>query len=471
MAITFQSSGLNPSIIKGIERKGYDVPTPVQRKTIPLINSGSDVLAVASNGSGKTAAFLLPMFEMLRNHSHQAAGPRALILSPTRVSALHTFKSAQDFGLFTDLQISLLTQGDSLESQFIKELALNPDIIIATPDRLLHHLSEVEHVSLRSVDATLPSALVEFAKASLRDPHLVLLDLETKISPNLKLFFFTLRQEEKHAALLYLIEEMISSGEHTLIFVSTKYHVEFLNVLFEERGIQPSVCYGDMDQDARKMHVSKFRARKNMLLIVTDVAARGIDIPLLDNVINWDFPSRPKLFVHRVGRAARAGRTGTVFSFVTSDDMPHILDLHLFLSKPIRAAPTEEEVSHDVNNLMSKIDQAIASGETVYGRFPQTILDHYSDVVRVLLDSFTEIDALERPCAKAFCLYYKRKEKPSEESVKREKKFPRDGLHPIFKSFLGSRRPPGSWGGRPGAEAPARRAETAARGAAGRRFR
>lgn len=371
-----------------------------------------------------------------------------------------------------DLRISLLVGGDSMESQF-EELAQNPDIIIATPGRLMHLLSEVEDMSLRSVEyvvfdeadslfsmgfaeqlhqiltklndnrqtllfsATLPSALAEFAKAGLRDPQLVRLDLETKISPDLKLMFFTLRHEEKHAALLYLTREQIRSDEQTLIFVSTKYHVEFLNALFREEGIEPSVCYGDMDQDARKIQVSRFRARKTMLLIVTDVAARGIDIPLLDNVINWDFPPKPKLFVHRVGRAARAGRTGTAFSFVTSEDMPHVLDLHLFLSKPIRAAPPEEEVLQNMDKVMSKIDQAIANGETVYGRFPQTVIDLYADRVREILDSSTELNSLERPCAKAFRLYSKTKPKPSKESVKRTKNMPREGLHPIFKTLLG----------------------------------
>lgn len=470
----FESLGLSLNVFRGVKRKGYKVPTPIQRKTMPLILSGSDVVAMARTGSGKTAAFLVPMFEKLRNHLDESGGVRALILSPTRDLALQTLKFAQELGRYTDLRISLLVGGDSMESQF-EELAQNPDIIIATPGRLMHHLSEVEDMSLRSVEyvvfdeadcifsmgfaeqlhqilshlndnrqtllfsATLPSALAEFAKAGLRDPQLVRLDLETKISTDLKLVFFTLRQEEKHAALLYLIEEMISSDEQTLVFVSTKYHVEFINVLCQERGIHPSVCYGDMDQDARKMHVSKFRARKTMLLIVTDVAARGIDIPLLDNVINWDFPPRPKLFVHRVGRAARAGRTGTAFSLVTSEDMPHVLDLHLFLSKPIRASPTEEEVSHDVNNLISKIDQAIANGETVYGRFPQRILDLYADRVRELLDSSTDLHSLERPCVKAFRLYYKTKAKPSKESVRRAKKLPRDGLHPIFKTLLGHR--------------------------------
>lgn len=358
-----------------------------------------------------------------------------------------------------------------MESQF-EELAQNPDIIIATPGRLMHHLSEVDDMSLRSVEyvvfdeadclfgmgfaeqlhkiltqlsenrqtllfsATLPSALAEFAKAGLRDPQLVRLDVDTKISPDLKLTFFTLRQEEKLAALLYLIREQIGSNEQTLIFVSTKHHVEFLNVLFRAESIEPSVCYGEMDQDARKIHVSRFRARKTMLLIVTDVAARGIDIPLLDNVINWDFPPKPKVFVHRVGRAARAGRTGTAFSFVTSEDMPYLLDLHLFLSKPIMAAPTEDEVLQDMDGVFAKIDQAIANGGTVYGRFPQTVLDLVSDRVRETIDSSAELTSLKKTCANAFRLYSKVKQLPSKESIRRSKELPREGLHPIFKNVL-----------------------------------
>jgi len=359
-----------------------------------------------------------------------------------------------------------------MESQF-EELSQSPDIIIATPGRLMHHLSEVDDMSLRTVEyvvfdeadslfgmgfaeqlhqilvqlsenrqtllfsATLPSALAEFAKAGLRDPQLVRLDLETKISPDLKLAFFTVRHEEKHAALLYLIREQITSDQQTLIFVSTKHHVEFLNTLFREEGIEPSVCYGDMDQDARKIHISRFRARKTMLLIVTDVAARGIDIPLLDNVINWDFPPKPKIFVHRVGRAARAGRTGTAFSFLTSEDMPYLLDLHLFLSKPVRPAPSEEEVLRDMDGVISKIDQAVANGETIYGRFPQTVIDLVSDRVREIIDSSADLYAMQKTCANAFRLYSKTKPLPSKESIKRAKDLPREGLHPIFRNVLG----------------------------------
>ncbi|RVX03243.1 putative DEAD-box ATP-dependent RNA helicase 29 [Vitis vinifera] len=467
----FESLGLSPNVYRAIKRKGYRVPTPIQRKTMPLILSGCDVVAMARTGSGKTAAFLIPMLERLKQHVPQT-GVRALILSPTRDLALQTLKFTKELARYTDVRISLLVGGDSMESQF-EELAQNPDIIIATPGRLMHHLSEVDDMSLRTVEyvvfdeadclfgmgfaeqlhkilaqlsdnrqtllfsATLPSALAEFAKAGLQDPQLVRLDLDTKISPDLKVNFFTLRHEEKLAALLYLIREQTSSDQQTLIFVSTKHHVEFLNVLFREEGIEASVCYGDMDQDARKIHISRFRSRKTMLLIVTDVAARGIDIPLLDNVVNWDFPPKPKIFVHRVGRAARAGRTGTAFSFVTSEDMPYLLDLHLFLSKPIRAAPTEEEVLQDPDEVMSKIDQIVANGGTVYGRLPQTVIDLVSDRVRELVDSSAELASLQKTCTNAFRLYSKTKPSPSRESIRRAKDLPREGLHPIFKNVLG----------------------------------
>ncbi|KAJ6850356.1 DEAD-box ATP-dependent RNA helicase 29-like [Iris pallida] len=468
----FETLGLIPVVFRGVMKKGYRVPTPIQRKTMPLILAGADVVAMARTGSGKTAAFLLPMIQKLRQHV-PGGGPRALILSPTRDLAMQTLKFAKELGRFTDLCISLLVGGDSMENQF-EELSQNPDIIIATPGRLMHHLAEIEGMSLRSVEyvvfdeadclfgmgfaeqlhkilsqlsetrqtllfsATLPSALAEFAKAGLRDPQLVRLDLETKISPDLKLAFFTLRHEEKAAALLYLVREQISSDQQSLIFVSTKHHVEFLNILFREEGIEPSVSYGDMDQDARKIHISKFRARKTMLLIVTDIAARGIDIPLLDNVINWDFPPKPKIFVHRVGRAARAGRTGTAYSFVTTEDMPYLLDLHLFLSKPLRPAPTEEEVLCDMDRVYARIDQALANGETLYGRFRQSIIDMVSDRIRVVIDGSAELSLLQKTCTNAFRLYTKTKPTPSRESIRRTKDLPREGLHPIFRNSLES---------------------------------
>ncbi|XP_020259077.1 DEAD-box ATP-dependent RNA helicase 29-like isoform X3 [Asparagus officinalis] len=410
------------------------------------------------------------MLQKLRERA-PGAGVRALILSPTRDLAIQTLKFTKELGRYTDLCTSLLVGGDSMEDQF-EELAHNPDIIIATPGRLMHHLAEVDGMSLRTVEyvvfdeadslfgmgfaeqlhkillqlsetrqtllfsATLPKALAEFAKAGLRDPEPVYLN--EGISPDLSLAFLTVRPEEKIAALLYLVREQIGLDQQTLIFVATKHHVEFLNVLFREENIEPSISYGEMDPDARKINVLRFRARKTMLLIVTDIAARGIDIPLLDNVVNFDFPSNPKMFVHRVGRVARAGRTGTAYSFVTPEDMPYLLDLHLFLSKPLRPAPTEEEVLQDMERVYSRIDQALANGETVYGRFPQTVIDLVSDRVQDIIDACTELITLQKSCTNAFRLYTKTKAAPSRESIRRTKDLPREGMHPMFRSLLGS---------------------------------
>ncbi|KAF8697446.1 hypothetical protein HU200_036047 [Digitaria exilis] len=468
----FESMGLCEEVYRGVRHKGYRVPTPIQRKTMPLILAGADIAAMARTGSGKTAAFLVPMLQRLRRRD-PGAGVRALILSPTRDLAMQTLKFTNQLGKFTDLKTSVIVGGDSMESQF-EELSECPDIIIATPGRLMHHLNDVKDMTLRSVEyvvfdeadslfsmgfakhlhdilkklsdtrqtllfsATLPSALADFAKAGLRDPQIVRLDLDKRISPDLKLVFFTLRQEEKLAALLYLVRERISSEEQTIIFVSTKHHVEFLNILFREEGLEPSLSYGAMDQEARMIHISKFRARKTMLLIVTDVAARGLDIPLLDNVVNWDFPAKPKLFVHRVGRVARQGRSGTAYTFVTSEDMPYLLDLHLFLSRPLKPAPTEEELIKDMDGISMKIDQAIANGESVYGRFPQTVLDLVSDGLKEVISGCTELIALEKPCANAFKLYLKTRPMPSKESITRAKDLPREGLNPIFRDVLRS---------------------------------
>ncbi|KAK6938335.1 hypothetical protein RJ641_031843 [Dillenia turbinata] len=141
-------------------------------------------------------------------------------------------------------------------------------------------------------------------------------------------------------------------------------------------------------------------------------------------------------YLCRVGRAARAGRTGTAFSFFTSENMPYLLDLHLFLSKPIRAAPSEDEVLHDTDKVMSDIDQAVANGETVYGRFPQSVIDVVSDRLKDMIDSSAELTLLLKTCTNAFRLYSKAKPLPSKESIKRAKDLPSKGLHLIFRSVL-----------------------------------
>lgn len=359
--------GLGFELIKGITKRGYKVPTPIQRKTIPLILEGRDVVAMAKTGSGKTACFLIPLFEKLQRRE-PTKGARALILSPTRELAVQTYKFIKELGRFMELKTILVLGGDSMDSQF-SAIHTCPDVIVATPGRFLHlcvemdlKLNSIEYVVFDEADrlfemgfgeqlnetlhrlpssrqmvmfsATLPKQLVEFARAGLSDPVLIRLDVESKLPEALSLKFLYCRPDDRYTALVVLLKYVIPKEAQTVVFAGTQHHVELISFILTTAGISNTSVYSSLDPSARKINTAKFASKKVSVLIVTDVAARGIDIPSLDYVVNLHFPGIPKLFVHRVGRCARAGRTGTAYSIFSTDDTAHLLDLHLFLNRP-----------------------------------------------------------------------------------------------------------------------------------------
>ncbi|PSK59377.1 ATP-dependent RNA helicase dbp10 [Elsinoe australis] len=490
---SFQSFGLNANLLKAIKGKGFNVPTPIQRKTMPVILDGQDVVGMARTGSGKTAAFVIPMLEKLKAHSAKV-GARAVILSPSRELALQTLKVVKELGKGTDLRTILLVGGDSLEEQF-GSMASNPDIIIATPGRFEHlkvemnlELSSVRYVVFDEADrlfemgfaaqlteiihslppsrqtllfsATLPKSLVEFARAGLQEPKLVRLDSESKISPDLQSAFFAVNTAEKEGALLHVLRDVIKmpagptetdlkqreqaksdskkrkrgtgyvsaketpTAHSTIVFASTKHHVDYLASLLKKAGFATSYVYGSLDQTARKMQVDDFRTGMTNILVVTDVAARGIDIPILANVINYDFPPQPKVFIHRVGRTARAGRQGWSYNLVTQSDFPYLLDLQLFLG-----------------------------GNLVIGRESQQTPDYHSDItvgslsreglarnieeVGKILDEDVEIAMQKDVSLKGEKQYLRTRNSASAESAKRSKSVSSSQhikeLHPIFE--------------------------------------
>ncbi|XP_025931000.1 ATP-dependent RNA helicase DDX54 [Apteryx rowi] len=450
----FQSMGLSYPVFKGIMKKGYKVPTPIQRKTIPVILNGKDVVAMARTGSGKTACFLIPMFEKLKAHSAQT-GARALILSPTRELALQTMKFTKELGKFTGLKTALVLGGDKMEDQFAA-LHENPDIIIATPGRLMHvavemnlKLQSVEYVVFDEADrlfemgfaeqlqeiitrlpeshqtvlfsATLPKLLVEFARAGLTEPMLIRLDVESKLSEQLKLAFFHVRGDDKPAVLLHLLRSVVKPQDQTVVFVATKHHTEYLKELLTAQGIHCTHIYSSLDQTARKINIAKFSQGKCPVLLVTDVAARGLDIPMLDNVINYSFPAKAKLFLHRVGRVARAGRSGTAYSLVAPDEMPYVFDLHLFLGRPLVLAGAQEM-------------PADASG--VLGRVPQSLVDDEECLLLTDHEGSLDLRSLRRVADNAHKQYVRSRPGPSPESIKRAKDLDVSqlGIHPLFSA-------------------------------------
>ena len=492
---TFAGLGLSRVIVQNVTKKGFKIPTPIQRKTIPLVLDGRDVVGMARTGSGKTAAFVLPMLERLKVHSAKV-GARAVILSPSRELALQTLKVVKELSKETNLRSVLLVGGDSLEDQFGYMMS-NPDILVATPGRFLHlkvemqlQLKSVEYIVFDEADrlfelgfskeldeillslstnrqtllfsATLPKSLVEFAKAGLNDPVLVRLDAESNVSEDLDMAFFGIKDGERDASLCYVLQEVIkmplesedqkkyienyenrymasqSESENdrqadnkmnkkrkfkkeksrtvrelpheksTIVFVPTKYHVEYVNSMLNALGYAVSYIYGALDQLARREQLLRFRLGKTSILVVTDVAARGIDIPVLANVINYSLPSSPKIYVHRVGRTARAGRKGWAYSLFRDSEMPYVLDLELFLGrKLLLSIQNSKEVTYN--------------SRLVVGSLPREGIEIFVADVDSLLKRNFDLSTLRDVALRGEKQYIKTRESPSNESVKRSK--------------------------------------------------
>ncbi|KAK6431667.1 ATP-dependent RNA helicase dbp10 [Oleoguttula sp. CCFEE 5521] len=469
----FQTMGLSAVVLKAITRKGFSVPTPIQRKTVPLIMDGQDVVGMARTGSGKTAAFVIPMIEKLKAHSAKV-GARAIVLSPSRELALQTLKVVHELAKGTDLRTTLLVGGDSLEDQF-SSMASNPDIVIATPGRFEHlkvemglELSSVKYVVFDEADrlfemgfamqlteimhslppnrqtllfsATLPKSLVEFARAGLQDPKLVRLDAESKIAPGLESAFFTVKRSDKEGALLHLLQDVLKmptgeteaavkakepvegkkrkrehiapnetpSPHSTVLFAATKHHVEYLAALLKGFGYATSYVYGSLDQTARKLQVDDFRTGMTNILVVTDVAARGLDIPVLANVINYDFPSQPKIFVHRVGRTARAGKSGWSYSIVSQHDLPYLLDLQLFLGRKLTVGRRQA-------------DSALFRDTIVLGTLVREPLERNIEEASKIIGEDSDLALMRDVAAKGEKQYLRTRNSASAESVKRAK--------------------------------------------------
>jgi len=457
---SFKTMNLLPTLMKAIVRKGFRQPTPIQRKCIGPLLEGRDVVGMARTGSGKTAAFVLPMVQKLKAHSVKV-GVRGLVLAPTRELALQTFLFIKLMTKFTDLRSIVLMGGDSFDEQFAS-LASNPDIIVASPGRLLHlcieakySLSTVEYVVFDEADrlfemgfaeqlqellalmpssrqtalfsATLPKSLVEFATAGLSNPLLIRLDADTKLSEDLKNVFLSVQTESKDSMLLYLLKNVVNTLEQlTIVFAATKHHVEYLQELLKSYGFKVGYIYGSLDQEAREQAIINFRNGVWSILIVTDVASRGIDIPLLDNVINYDFPCKPKLFVHRVGRAARAGRSGTAYSLVAPDELPYLIDLQLFLGHKL---------------ILASNNSSISQTSSLLGTPMQEWMDEEEETIRQKISTVPFLEDLKRVTKNAYKLYYKTRSPASPESHASSKEFLQkmsvtSCLHPVFKDLI-----------------------------------
>ncbi|KNB41440.1 hypothetical protein JH06_5500, partial [Blastocystis sp. subtype 4] len=447
--------GLSKPILSGVLRMGYKLPTPIQKASIPVALSGKDVVAMARTGSGKTAAFIIPMVEKLKEH-HTSGGIRGIVLSPTRELAYQSFQVCRKIAHFTTLRSCVIVGGESIEQHF-EAISKNPDIIFATPGRLMHLLMEIPDFKLKSVcydeadqlfelgfapqlneicrqlpsnrqsmliSATLPSMLLEFSRAGLHDAEMVRLDTDNKLSPTLCNSFFLIRQEEKIGGLVYLLREIIPNPQGVLVFVATRHHAEFVVSILKHNNLNAAAIYGSMELTNRMHNLSLFQKNQLPILVVTDVAARGLDIPIVNTVIHFDCPSSPKLFVHRTGRTARGGRDGAAVVLVTMTEIPYLLDILLYLGRPLESSSEGYSWSE------------LTPERVHYGRFPRSVLDEECHTIEALIAEDDEIWQLEQSMIHANELYQKTRSKASKLSKQRSSSVDITPIHPLLLSHV-----------------------------------
>ncbi len=387
MTENFAALNLRPELAQAVTTLGYTQPTPIQRDIIPLMLAGSDVTGQAQTGTGKTAAFAIPILQQL---DPSARLPQALVVAPTRELALQVAEMTQALGQYLEVNV-LAIYGGTAYSQQLAGLRNGAHIVVGTPGRLLDlakrgrlDLSAVRFVVLDEADemlsmgfiedveallaqtpterqtalfsATLPKRIMQLAENYLRDPKTVRIEAEQVTVSATEQRYYLVNEFDKLAVLTRLFEiENISTA---LIFTRTRARTgELVNEL-NLRGFPAEALSGDMSQEARERTMARFRSGHVKVLVATDVAARGLDVEGISHVFNFDLPDEAELFVHRVGRTGRAGRTGIAISLVTPSERRLMREIEHFTKQEMRACsiPTPEEIqAKRLNDLMTKI--------------------------------------------------------------------------------------------------------------------
>lgn len=366
--MSFKELGLNKPIVKAVTEQGYENPTLVQEQTIPLVIEGKDIIASAQTGTGKTAAFALPILQNLfdrQDASKRGKKIRALIVSPTRELTIQIEENFKKYSKYTNLRTGIVYGGVSFEPQ--KDvLRKGVDILIATPGRLLDlhkqdalHLDFVETLVLDEADlmldmgfiddiskieylcpkekqqllfsATMPYKVVELAKSVLKDPVKVEVAPTSSTVKEVTQFLYYVPKPKKIELCLHILRNTVKGS--VIIFRRTKYGVDKLEKSLTKNGYKVDSIHGDKTQKLRQEALQKFKDGEVNILIATDVAARGIDIKNVDAVINFDLPNVSETYVHRIGRTGRAGEKGTAYSFCSADEKNYVNAIQKLINK------------------------------------------------------------------------------------------------------------------------------------------
>ena len=368
--MNFESLNLIPPILKNIHESGYETPTPIQSATIPLVLAQKDVLGCAQTGTGKTAAFALPILQLLHENTPRknAKVIRSLILSPTRELALQTYENFQLYGKGLGLETAVIFGGVGQGGQ-VEALHRGADIVVACPGRLLDLMGQglvrldwVEIFVLDEADrmldmgfihdvrkivrclpderqtllfsATMPPEVEKLALDLLVDPENVKVDPVTSTVEAIdQCLYYVDKVNKKH-----LLAQLLSDPEveSALVFSRTKHGVDRIVRDLKRKGIEAAGIHGDKSQNARQTALNRFKSGECRVLVATDIAARGIDVAGLSHVFNYDMPMEPEAYIHRIGRTGRAGREGKAISFCCIDEVKQLNQVEKLIGKRLR---------------------------------------------------------------------------------------------------------------------------------------
>jgi len=374
MTTEFTPLNLRPELMQAIIELGYAEPTPIQEGMIPLMLTGVDVIGQAQTGTGKTAAFALPI---LHNFEHNRL-PQALVLAPTRELALQVADAMNEYGKYMRVRILAVYGGQPYAPQ-INSLRRGVDIIVGTPGRLIDlmerevlDLSAVKTVVLDEADemlnmgfiedvetilaatpegrqtalfsATLPVRIRKLAERFMRDPQSVTVKRNTMTVAAIEQRYYFLHESDKLHAVMNLLE--IEDATSALIFARTRAETSLLASELTQRGFPAEALNGDLEQNARERILGRFRENQIKVLVATDVAARGLDIDDISHVINYQLPDDPEVYVHRIGRTGRAGKTGIAISLFTPREKRRLRDIEAFTKQPLTLGklPTADDI-------------------------------------------------------------------------------------------------------------------------------
>ncbi len=363
--MNFEQLHLIAPILDALREEGYACPTPIQQQAIPLVLQGHDLLGCAQTGTGKTAAFSVPILQLLHQRPRPTSkGIRALILTPTRELAIQIDESIAAYGRYTGLRHAVIFGGVTQKPQ-TDMLAKGCDILTATPGRLLDLIQQgfiaLQHIEIFVLDeadrmldmgfihdvrkviaklparrqslffsATMPPEIMQLADTILTKPQKVAVTPPSTTVEAIRQSLYFVEKSDKRALLLHLIRQ--HDIPSALVFTRTKHGADRVAKDLVRAGIKAEAIHGNKSQNARQRALSNFKTGETRILVATDIAARGIDVDNLTHVINYEIPNIPETYVHRIGRTGRAGAAGTAFSFCDAEERAYIRDIHKLIA-------------------------------------------------------------------------------------------------------------------------------------------